>query len=99
MDSGGEDGIKKYVRGNSKILRQNIRLFSFGKWEGRKAPEKGGRYMDENNIKTPTEPVNDAELADTLIAVSVVSKRLAERLRTKKEPSVDTQTEGDSNGG
>jgi hypothetical protein len=55
--------------------------------------------MDENTIKTPTEPVSDAELADTLIAVSVVSKRLAERLRTKKEPSADLQTEGNSNGG
>ena len=55
--------------------------------------------MDENTIKTPTEPVSDAELADTLIAVSVVSKRLAERLRTQKEPSADPQKEGNSNGG
>lgn len=55
--------------------------------------------MDENTAKTLTEPVNDVELADTLIAVSVVSKRLAERLRTQKEPSADPQTEGKSNGG
>lgn len=53
--------------------------------------------MDSSPNKPPGTDAADEELIDTLIAVSVVAKRLAEKLRKqqdKKKPSVAPRCDG-----
>jgi len=70
---------------NPESFRQNIRFFSFRNQRGRKPSQKGGADMDTVQNRPPGGDAPDEELIDTLIAISVVAKRLAEKLRKQLE--------------
>ena len=67
------------------IFRQNDRLFSFRKQRGHEATQEGGTDVDISQNRPPGRDAPDEELIDALIAVSVVAKRLAEKLRKQSE--------------
>ena len=52
--------------------------------EGQKSPRKGGADMHGTPKPKPEVFSPDEELIDTLITISVIAKRLAEKLRKKK---------------
>lgn len=72
------------------IFRQIVRLFSFRKQRGHEATQEGGTDVDISQNRPPGRDAPDEELIDTLIAISVVARRLAEKLR-KQQASKETK--------